>query len=273
MKLSVSAWSLQEKLFGQEITICDFIHYCHRNGIRSVELLDCFIKGESDIREITELLARLDMEVSAYSIGNDFVLPDSGERNKQVEYLKKSMDLTRKLGSSRMRVFGGSEKEGIASEYAEDWIVECFQKAAPFAEEKGITMVLENHGLITGKSEQIKRVIERVGSKALKANADVANFILANENSLDAVKALYDQIGYVHLKDLKRVNGEEGYTALDGSVYQGVVLGCGDVPIAQTILYLKEKGYSGYLSIEYEGLGDPMKDTSECIEYLKNAVR
>lgn len=262
MKLSVSAWSFQEKLFGQEITIYDFIQYCHRNGIRSVELLDCFIKGEDDIKEITELLGRLDMEVSAYSIGNDFVLPDLRERKEQVEYLKRSLDTAEKLGSRCMRVFGGSEKEGIASECAEDWIVECFQEAAPFAEEKGITMVLENHGLITGKSEQIKSVIERVGSKALKANADVANFLLANENPLEAVKALLNQIGYVHLKDLKKVSGEEGYT--------GVILGCGDVPIGQTILYLKENGFNGYLSIEYEGVGDPVKDTAECIEYLKN---
>ncbi len=272
MKLSVSAWCLQEKLFSKEITIYEFINYCHTNGVRSVELLDCFMNGDSDIKEINELLTQLDMEVSAYSIGNDFVSADPRERKAQVAYVKESINTALKLGTGLMRVFSGNTKDGISFENAEDWIVECFQEITPLAEEKGMTMVLENHGLLAGKSAQVKRIIDRVGSKALKSNADVGNFILVNENSLEAVRNLKDKIGFIHLKDLKKVKDEKGYAAIDGSVYQGVVLGKGDVPIAEIIRYLKENGFDGYLSIEYEGLGDCAKGTSECIIYAKKAL-
>lgn len=273
MKLSVSAWSLQEKLFSKEITIFNFINYCHENGVKYVELLDCFLNGEKDRKEINELLQKYDMEVSSYSIGNDFVLADSKERKEQVKYVKDSIDTALKLGTRRMRVFSGDKKEGMSIENAEAWVVECFQEVTPLAEEKGITMVIENHGLLTGKSSQVNKLIDRIGSKALKSNADVGNFILVNENSLDAVRNLEGKIEFIHLKDLKKGREEDGYVAIDGSVYQGVVLGKGDVPISEIINYLKDFGYKGFLSIEYEGLGDPVAGTSECIEYVKHALK
>lgn len=277
MKLSVSAWCIQEKLFGKEMTILDFIRFCHKNGVKYVELLDCFLSSERDIKEVKELLKELDMEVSAYSISNDFVLLGSSERRSQVEYMKKSMDTALELGAMIMRVFSGNNKDGMSLDMAEDWIVECFQEAAPLAEQKGITMVLENHGLLAGKSYQVKNIIDRTCSKALKSNADVGNFMLVNENPLDAVKLLKDQIGFLHLKDLKKADSTEAdskvcYTAIDGSVYQGVVLGKGDVPIPEIINYMKASGYQGFLSIEFEGPGDPVKGTSECIAYARQEL-
>ncbi len=277
MKLSVSAWCIQEKLFGKEMTILDFIRFCHKNGVKYVELLDCFLSGERDIKEVKELLKELDMEVSAYSISNDFVLYDSSERRSQVEYMKKSMDTALELDAMIMRVFSGNNKDGMSLDMAEDWIVECFQEAAPLAEQKGITMVLENHGLLAGKSYQVKNIIDRTCSKALKSNADVGNFMLVNENPLDAVKLLKDQIGFLHLKDLKKADSTEAdskvcYTAIDGSVYQGVVLGKGDVPIPEIINYMKASGYQGFLSIEFEGPGDPAEGTSECIAYARQEL-
>lgn len=280
MKLSVSAWCLQEKLFNKEITLYDFINYCHENGVKYVELLDCFLDGVEDIDKINELLHKLDMEVSAYSISNDFVLEDGDERKVQTDYLRESMNTALKLGTRLLRVFSGSQKEGISFESAVDWIVECFQEVAPEAEEKGITMTLENHGSLAGKSSQVMGIIDRVGSKALRSNADVGNFMLVNEDSFDAVRNLKDIIGYIHLKDLKKINEKnlmninetELYTALDGSIYQGTVLGKGDVPIAEIIQFLKEYGYQGYLSIEYEGPDDPAVGTSECIVYTNQMI-
>lgn len=271
MRLSVSAWCLQEKLFRGGITIYDFINLCHRNGIQSIELLDCFV-GEEEIEEVNRLLKKLGMRVSSYSVSNDFALADSPERKEQLQYIKKCMDAALTLSTGMIRVFSGSLKDGVSLETAEDWIVECYREIVPFAEKKGITMVLENHGTLAGKSEQVKRILDRVGSSALKSNADIGNFLLANENSLEAVKNLGSRIGFVHLKDLKKAEKAEDYPTMDGSIYQGVVLGEGEVPISDIMIYLKENHYSGYLSIEYEGPGDPVRGTVECIQYMRGLL-
>ncbi|MDF2908795.1 MAG: hypothetical protein K0R34_4116, partial [Herbinix sp.] len=83
---------------------------------------------------------------------------------------------------------------------------------------------------------------------------------------------LGNRIGFVHLKDIKKAVEAEDYPTIDGSIYQGVVLGKGDVPVSDIIDYLKENGYSGYLSIEYEGPGDPVWGTVECIRYMRGLL-
>ena len=274
MEVCVSAWSVQRKLFSGELTVCDFIKLCHENGVKNVELLFCFWNEQNRIEEAASLLENLDMKVGAYSVGNDFVQQEETLRKVEVEKVKLGIDIACRLNTKLLRVFSGNEKEGIEYGTARQWIIDCFKEVAAYAEEKGIVMVLENHGLFAGKSSQVKELIEEVDSTSLRANTDVGNFILVNEKPLDAVKALKDYVSFVHFKDFKKVSEEEyGYKALDGNKYQGIVLGKGEIPMKEIVDFLYEKGYEGYLSIEYEGLGDPVEEIIESIHYTKSIIR
>ncbi|MDI3312389.1 MAG: sugar phosphate isomerase/epimerase family protein [Thermoanaerobacterium sp.] len=270
MKLAVSAWSLEKKLFSNEMSIFDFVEFCNGNNIEHMELLDCFWKDENDIDEINKLLSKYNIDVAAYSIGNDFVQENFSERKKQIDAVKKSIDIACRLNTKIVRVFGGDVKKGISFDYAKGWIVESLKECVIYAEQKNVTLVLENHGKLAGKANQIKNIIEEVGSDYLKANADVGNFLLVNEDPYKAIEGLKDYIGYIHLKDLKRVIDEEiGYYSIDGSKYQGTIVGKGYVPIKEIISLLQHVGYNGFLSIEYEGIGDPIQDTIESINIVK----
>jgi hypothetical protein len=44
MKLSVSNWSVQKLVFNGQMDIRDFINLCNENGVKYVELVDCFCK-------------------------------------------------------------------------------------------------------------------------------------------------------------------------------------------------------------------------------------
>ncbi len=274
MKLSVSAWCLQRKLFSNQMTIFDFIEMCNNNGVKYVELLDCFLKDEVEINKINSLLKKYGMEVAAYSVGNDFVSKSEEERLKQIEDVKKGIDTACRFNTKLLRVFSGNKKDGISFDEAEKWIVDSFKEVAKYAEEKGVTMVLENHGLFAGKASQVKGLIDKVGSKYLKANADVGNFFMVNENPLESVKTLKDYIGFVHFKDFKEVSeNEEGYVSDNGTKYQGIVLGKGEVPMGKVVDLLFQNEYDGFLSIEYEGIGDPVSETIECIEFTKSIIK
>ncbi len=272
MKLSVSAWCLQKKLYSKEMDILDFIKYCHDNGVQSVELLDCFFNDNID--ESIKLLKELHMEVSSYSIGNDFVHKDEAARDKELEYVISSIDTAVKLNTKLLRVFSGNPKDGISYEEGKSWILECFKKASKHAEEKGIVMVLENHGFFAGKSSQVKEIIEKVNSTSLRANTDVGNFMLVEENPLEAVKNLKDYIGFVHFKDFKDVGCEPSvYSSVSGKHFQGMALGNGDVPLKAVVDLLYDFGYDGYLSIEYEGIEEPVLGTTESIKFAKSIIR
>jgi sugar phosphate isomerase/epimerase len=65
----------------------------------------------------------------------------------------------------------------------------------------------------------------------------------------------------VHFKDfLQEPVGHEGfaYEALDGRRYVGMAVGEGEVNLAECIAGLKDAGFNGWLSVEYEGEEDPL---------------
>jgi hypothetical protein len=69
------------------------------------------LQKDSDIDDAGAHIKKLGMGVSAYSLCNDFVKSDSAERDVQVEYVKKGIDIANTLNSSYLRAFSGEEKE------------------------------------------------------------------------------------------------------------------------------------------------------------------
>jgi sugar phosphate isomerase/epimerase len=65
----------------------------------------------------------------------------------------------------------------------------------------------------------------------------------------------------VHFKDFKPApNEHEGFAfeALDGTRYLGAAVGEGMVKLEACINELKDAGFTGWLSVEYEGEEDPI---------------
>lgn len=275
MQLSVSMWSVQKEFFKGKIDTAGFIKLATQWKVDAVELLDCFFKSDEEVDMIVNMLKEKNLPVSAYSIGNDFVVDDKKELEAQILSVKEGIDRAVRLGTTNLRVFSGNSKHDISYEKGMENIIEGFRNCVPYAEEKGIAMVLENHGLFAGTSAKVRNIIETINSPNLKANADTGNFLLVLENPVEAVDNLKDIIGFVHFKDFKKLdepNGKETYTAIDNTLYQGTPIGQGDVDLKKIIEILGEAGYTGYLSIEYEGIGDPIQETAQSVDYLKNIL-
>ena len=94
----------------------------------------------------------------------------------------------------------------------------------------------------------------------MRANVDTGNFLLVNQNPVDAIRDLAPLAAYVHLKDFRRRGRDEqvseSYAALDGSHFVGTAIGAGEVDLRAVLATLREAGYDGWLSIEFEGTGD-----------------
>ncbi|WP_129724816.1 sugar phosphate isomerase/epimerase family protein [Xylanivirga thermophila] len=275
MKTAVSMWSVQRQFFKGNITIDDFLSFAFRAGVDGVELLDCFWKNPAEIDNTIDLIDKNNWTVACYSISNDFVTEDEKELDEQIAYVKEGIDTAVRLGTDTLRVFAGNKKMDISYEEGIKYILYGLRECVSYAEQRGIDMVLENHGVFAGKSNQILAIINEVGSQRLKANVDIGNFLLVAEDPMDGIKHLRSSIGYVHLKDFKRLHDEgiqEVYRSLDDHMYQAIPIGQGDVPIKKTIEFLKSNDYYGYLSIEYEGIGDPIEETKQSIDFVKSII-
>jgi sugar phosphate isomerase/epimerase len=65
----------------------------------------------------------------------------------------------------------------------------------------------------------------------------------------------------VDLKDFRPADPNQTiqvYKALDGRTYTGAVTGDGRVDLPAVVSILRDGGYSGWLSLEYEGPADPL---------------
>lgn len=273
MKLSVSMWSFWPKISKNEANLKDFLHFCSEQKVKYVELLDVFIPDQDTLQEAKNLLQQYDLTVSSFSVGNNFVQEKEEDRKKEVENIKARLDMAAELGATHMRVFSGNLCEGISFDTAKQWIIESFQTLVPYAEKKDIILVLENHGLLAGKSSQVKELIEAIDSPYFRANPDTGNFLLADEEPLKAVKNLQNYISFVHFKDFIEVPKDQGeYTALSGKKYNGTVLGEGQVPMEAIVSFLSESGYDGFLSIEYEGTKESLAGTAQSILFTRSLI-
>lgn len=265
MKLSISMWSVVSVVKAGKMDLPGFIEFAARqqeNGAQGVELLDYFWRDrESELPKAKRQIADAGLGLGIYSIGNDFFQPDRGAWQKQLDDLKTGVEVAGQLGAPVLRVFSGNAKPGYTLEDGLTWIVDGLAAGADYASRHGITLALENHGLMAGRSDQVRKIIEAVGSPALRANLDTGNFLLVNQNPTDAAKALAGMVALVHLKDFAKApegQTEHVYKGLDGTAFTGTVVGEGQVDLVSIVATLRKAGYAGWLSLEYEGGLDPL---------------
>ena len=195
MKLSLSMWSVVSAVKTGAMDLMGFIDFAAEQGVAGVELLDVFwgdAKGEVPL--VKDRMTDAGLEMAVYSISNNFIQPDALDRRRELDDFKRGVDVALSLDVNLMRVFSGSYREGISQEQGNEWILEGLSAGAAYAERQGVTLALENHGRFAGRSDQVRDIIERVGSPALRVNLDTGNFLPVGQDPLEAARDLADLI-------------------------------------------------------------------------------
>lgn len=278
MKLSVSMWSVVNVVKAGKMDLPGFVEFAARqqvNGAAGVELLDYFWHDRAaELPKVKQQVADAGLALAVYSIGNDFFQPDRAAWASQLADLKTGVDVANQLRTPVLRVFSGNAKPDYTLEQGLGWIVDGLAAGADYAAAHGVTLALENHGLMAGRSDQVRGIIETVNSPALRANLDTGNFLLVNQNPTDAARELAGLVALVHLKDFRKARPEDTehvYKGLDGVAFTGAVVGEGQVDLRAITDILRQAGYMGWLSLEFEGGQDPL--TIGVPESLKAAQR
>lgn len=269
MKLGVSMWSYVAAWNRGEMDIPGFILEAKKIGAEGVELLDFFWKDwEGELPAVERALAETGLPVGVYSVANNFALPDPADRAAQIQVVKDGMDNAVHFGAAVVRVFAGNPQPDIGLSDAFDWIVRSFQEVVGYAQEKGVTLALENHGALAGRSEQVALILEAVGSPALGANPDTGNFLLVHDTPHDAVARLAARAAMVHFKDFQLMPDNysgPAYTAVDGLKFAGTAIGEGDVALADCLASLRVAGFGGWVNVEYEAPEDPLTGVARSV--------
>ncbi len=262
MKLSLSMYSCVRAVQAGQLDLMGFVDYAAAQGVAGVELLDMFwTDPERELPAVKGRIAAAGVDVAVYSISNNFIQPDASARARELADLKRGVDIALELGTAIVRVFSGSAREGVSQEQGSAWILEGLSAGAAYAETRGVTLALENHGKFAGRSDQVREIIDAVASPALRVNLDTGNFLPVGQNPTAATKHLADLVVLMHLKDMRRATGAEAshiFKNPDGQLLTGCVIGAGMVDLAAIRAIMDGAGYAGWWSLEYEGAEAPL---------------
>lgn len=282
MKIGVSSYSFTKymKASGCDyLKICDLAREIGYDGIEFVDLKP-EIGGQEDLtaiaREIRAHCAKIGLEVTAYTVGANFLAEDPSAELKR---LQGCVDVAEALGAQVMRHDAcwnpASHTHGYTWRDAVATIAPYIRALTEYAQDRGIRTCTENHGLFMQDAHRVEALIMEVGHPNYGWLIDMGNFLCADEEPTHALSVAAPYAFHVHAKDFlfkpgsALDPGEGWFKSRGGNYLRGTIVGHGVVPIPQCVSLLKNSGYEGNLSLEFEGLEDNLTALKLGYAYLK----
>lgn len=186
-----------------------------------------------------EKLASLRLSIPCLSSGCCLKFAEKAEQN--LLEIREYIALANKLQTPYVRVLADLEPQP-EGDVDDAQIVNLLRRCVPFAEEKGVTLLVETNGVYCNTA-RLAALLSDVRSDYVAALWDVHHpYRFGGEKPGETVKNLGAYIKYVHLKDsVLPVGGKIEYR----------MMGEGDLPIEEMMLALRSVNYEGYVSLEW----------------------
>jgi sugar phosphate isomerase/epimerase len=158
----------------------------------------------------------------------------------ELDRLRRVADVAAKFGTTIVRVFSFFIPASDPPERYRKQVIERMRALADIAEERGVVLAHENEKEIYGdRPQRCADLIEAVGSPALRATFDAANFVQCGVRPhAEAYGLLRPYLVYLQVKDALAASG------------QVVPAGQGDGQVRETLAALRDSGFAGYVSLE-----------------------
>lgn len=273
MKIGVSSYSFSQCVSKGVMGQLDIIPKAREMGFDVIEFSTLVLPpGETPLSfapRVREACDKVGLPIANYTIGADFLNGSGGNWRAEVERLKDEVRVAKILGSTGMR---HDATRGFAAEHrgprgfddALPTLIQGCRAVTEFAADLGIRTMVENHGFFCQDSERVEKLANGVNHPNFGLLADMGNFLCADDEPTRALGRVMPLAFHVHAKDFHVKPGhgpnpgQGWFRSRAGHFLRGSIIGHGDVPIAQCLGIMKRAGYDGVLSIEFEGLEDPL---------------
>ena len=286
MKTAISLYSYNKLYTTGNFSVFDAVEQTKKYGMDGVELciFDEYIpEGKTKLQlslELCEYARSLDLEVPMFTVGANLYCTDPEAETKR---LMEHVDIASECGIPLMRMdvayfFLGNETSKSPKKVIE-FVAPYVRRIAEYGKEKGVKLCSENHGRLIQDSDRIEELLYTVDNDNYGLLCDMGNFGGADEDCAAAVSKLLPHICYVHAKDSFTKSGMlydpgRGYSRSRGGNWRrATVFGHGDVPTFQILSAIKNSGYDGYVSIEFEGIEDNILALDIGSENLKRMLK
>ena len=211
------------------------------------------LKRRSDDIGVDNLIILVDdIDIKTMQSGPSLASSNKNDRDTAIDYHKKWVDVAKNIGCHSIRINLRSEEENDQKILENS--SESISRLIEFSKQDNISIVIENHGGITGDADWLVSLMKNVDSKHLGTLPDFGtynfcikrgnlNFQSLSENCEDQ----YDK--YLGVKKLmpyaKGVSAKSHEFDKDGEELS--------TNYSRMIKIISESNYKGYITIEYEG--------------------
>lgn len=279
MKLGVSSYSLWQAMESGELDIAGVVGKVAELGGEHVEIVPLGFDLTADpalVETIRNSAADAGIEISNYAIGANFAGLDDESYEREIERVMREVDVAAALGARFMRHdVAGSEDTSIRRFMADlPRLVEACRTIAEYASRYGITTSIENHGYYVQASDRVQAIVNEVDQNNFRTTLDIGNFVCVDENPLVGVKNNAKLASIVHVKDFyvrpeTADPGEGWFRSANGAYLRGAIAGQGDLDVRAALRIVKESGFDGYLSIEFEGMEPCVRATKIALDNVR----
>jgi len=215
----------------------------------------------------------------------DFTHPDKSFRNKEIAKQKRWIDMTYALGGSYCRVLSGQRRPELSIEQGVQLAAECIEACLPYAQEKNITLILENHYKddfweypeFAQKMDVFCMLVDKIQHPNFGVNYDPSNAFLAGEDPLELLKRISNRVVTMHASDRYLIEGtiedlrrEEAGAAGYAKRLKHGEIGKGLNNYDEIFSELKRVGFNGWISIE-DGV-EGMDQLERSVQFLRKKI-
>ncbi len=216
----------------------------------------------------------------------DFTHPDKSFRQKEIVKQQRWIDMTFALGGSYCRVLSGQRRPELSMDEGIKLAAECIEGCLPYAQERNITLIIENHYKddfweypeFAQKMDVFCKLVDRIHHPNFGVNYDPSNTYLAGEDPLELLKRVSKRVVTMHASDRFLIEGtiedlrkEEGGAPGYAKRLRHGEIGKGLNNYDAIFTELKKVGFNGWISIE-DGV-DGMDQMERSVSFLRKKMK
>lgn len=282
MKLTISTYSLSRWRREQSKTLEQALDWiAGEAGLKAVEFSGLDGGGPNTPARAAKIRRRcekLGLKIVNYCVPGE-LLRKPAEQRKAIEAIRNEIDVAAELGAPGMR-------HDVSRGFPENWsgpktfaaalkvVVPAVRALADYGQSRGVRTSIENHGFFLQDPARVEKLLQAVDHPNYGLTMDMGNFLCVNADPVDAVRRLAKYAVMVHAKDFhvrpKKAMPPSGWFATPTPIaLRGAIVGHGVIDIPRQFKLLKSAGYDGYVSLEFEGMEEPLQAVKLGLAYLR----
>lgn len=250
------AYSYDKQMMAKQMTMEDFIRKAVDLQVDGVDMTVYYLKSTDPayLEGLRHLACRNAVPFSGAACGVSMVQANAAMRAKAVNDIRAWVDVTDRLGASRLRVFAGRLPSGMTLQEAIDGAVEVMKQACEYAAERGITLGMEDHSGISQSADTCLEIMHRVNSPYAGINLDITHFVpTATQDAYAQIAACIPYATNTHIRD----HFDDG-TPID---------------LDRVWRMFAEGGYRGYMLLEYSPLPGEENEAQTEVPRMVSEIR